>query len=49
MRKKRAAKLRPKAGLRKSIPPVPEKGFWWWLTLEAVKVALAAVARHWLG
>jgi hypothetical protein len=49
MRKVRAAKVRRKAVLRKSIPLGPEKGFWWWLMLEAAKVALAAAARHWIG
>jgi hypothetical protein len=46
MSKKRAAKYNRKAVLRKPIPPGPEKGFWWWLMLEAAKVALAAAARH---
>jgi hypothetical protein len=49
MRKNRAAKIRRKVVLRKPIPPAPEKGFWWWLVLETVKVALAAAARHWIG
>jgi hypothetical protein len=49
MSKKRAAKVRRKAILRKPIPSESEKGFWWWLMLEAAKVALAAAARHWLG
>jgi len=49
MRRKRAAKIRRKPVLRKPIPPRPEKGFWWWLMLETVKVALAAVARLWIG
>jgi hypothetical protein len=49
MRKKRAAKVRRKTILRKPIPPGPAKGFWWWLMLEAAKVALAAAARHWIG
>ncbi|MBF9220467.1 hypothetical protein [Hymenobacter ruricola] len=49
MRKNRAAKIRRKAVLRKPILPALEKGFWWWLMLETVRVAIAAAARHWLG
>jgi hypothetical protein len=49
MRRKRAAKIRRKSVLRKPIPSTPEKGFWWWLMLETVKVVLATAARHWLG
>jgi hypothetical protein len=49
MRRKRAAKIREKSVLRKPIPPAAEKGFWWWLMLETVKVAIATAARHWLG
>jgi hypothetical protein len=49
MSKKRAAKVRTKSVLRKLIPPAAEKGFWWWLVLETVKVALAAAARHWIS
>lgn len=49
MSKKRAAKVRRKSVLRKPILLEPQKGFWWWLVLEGVKVALAAAARHWIG
>jgi hypothetical protein len=49
MSKKRAAKIRKKSVLRKPIPSAAEKGFWWWLVLETVKVALAAAARHWIS
>jgi len=49
MRKVRAAKIRPKPVLRKSIPPEAPKSFWWWLMLETVKAALAVAARHWFG
>jgi len=49
MSKKRAAKVRPKVVLRKPVLPESPKGFWWWLMLETVKVALATIARHWLG
>jgi hypothetical protein len=49
MRKKRAAKIRRQVVLRKPIPAEAPKGFWWQLLLEAAKVALAALARHWLS
>ena len=42
MRRKRAAKIRKQSVLRKLIPPEITKGFWWWLLLETVWVALAA-------
>jgi hypothetical protein len=49
MRRKRAAKIRRKAVLRKPIPPEVPKSFWWWLMLETVKAAVAAAARHWIS
>jgi hypothetical protein len=49
MRRNRATKIRRKPVLRKPIPPEAPKGFWWWLMLETVKVALAAAARHWIS